>query len=56
MVFVDGERTCDKGSTEEGRIYGDQLPQSWVMVAEEFEFGIEVEVEEDETGNWEFLV
>ena len=50
MEFVDGEGAGDEGCAEEGRVEGDQLPHCWVVVREDLEFGVEVEVEEGETG------
>ena len=49
MVFVDSKSTSDQAGTEDGSIEEDQLPECWVVVAEDLEFGIEVEVEVDES-------
>lgn len=50
VVFVDRQGTADQASTKEGRVEGDQLPHSRVVVGEDFELGIEIEIQEDEAG------
>jgi len=50
VVLVDGEGTANKTGAEDGGVDGDELPEGRVVVGEDLEFGVEVEVQEDEAG------
>lgn len=50
VIFVDSKSARDEGCTEEGGIEGDELPHCGMVVGEDFEFGVEVEIEEEEAG------
>ena len=46
VIFVNGQGAGDEGCAKNWCVQGDQLPHCWVMVGEDFEFGIQVKVEE----------
>ena len=48
VELVDRESAGDKGGAQDRRVDGDELPHRWVVVAPDLEFGIEVEIQEDE--------
>lgn len=50
VKLIDGQSARDQTGAEDGRIRRDQLPHGRVVVGEDLEFGVEVEIEEDEAG------
>ena len=46
MIFVDGEGAGDEESSKQRGVCDDELPEGWVVVGEDFEFGVEVVVPE----------
>jgi hypothetical protein len=50
MELVDGQRTRDQAGGENWGVHRDEFPECGVVVAEDLEFGVQVEVEEQEAG------
>lgn len=45
VEFVNCESSCDEGCTEQGSIESDHLPHGWVVIRENFQFGVDVVVQ-----------
>jgi hypothetical protein len=50
VELVNSECTTDEHRAEDGGVDDDELPHGRVVVGEDLELGVEIQVEEDETG------
>ncbi len=48
VKFINRQCTCDESGTEKWRVDGDELPESWVVIGEELQLGIQVKIKKDE--------